>query len=155
MRSPRQIILLVFLILGWELGWGTLQNRPVQGSADKEGTTLWRGSLVRSPHSFLKALPRHGPPLGCLGTQLFFLGASLLWQLSAPLQLWGSPLGKIWPLCLSILAAAILLLASSGDVEEEEGRGAEKGEDCEQGDAAELKEDPAAAGAEFGAKGLL
>ena len=37
------MILLVFLILEWELGWGTRQSTPVQGTADQEGATLRGG----------------------------------------------------------------------------------------------------------------
>ena len=42
-QSPRQTILLVFLILEWELGWGPPQRSPVQGTADQDGATVRRG----------------------------------------------------------------------------------------------------------------
>lgn len=89
-QSPRQMILLVFLILEWELGWGPPQSSPTGYSRPGRGHTQ-EGSLVRSPCSFLKVLPRHVPSFG---TQLFSLSPSLLGSYLLPCSSGGAHWGR-------------------------------------------------------------
>lgn len=108
--------------LGMGTRVGDSSEQPSTGYSRPGRGHTQRRSLVRSPCSFLKVLPRHVPPFG---TQFFSPAFLCLVSVCSPAAL-GEPTGEDLGLSLSILAAGALVLGPAGDAEEEEGRSAEK-----------------------------